>query len=193
MENSVTTVLGDPAAPMQAPRLAAIEVLLTPFNVVVTGLVVVLSPHLQRHQHIAPGAEGAAIQQRHLGLPAGVGAAERGVVGVLRQGERRQCEVGAAPLDAQRVDPLHVLAGRIVHGLLQLPVEVLHVAARALLEGMMMLPAVCCGEHRAAARRGAKCFFLEANYEEGLKGVCEVWHVWLWVYYKGLRGLRCCV
>ena len=86
MDNSLTTVLGDPAAPMQAPRLAAIEVL-TPFNVVVTGLVVLLPPHLQRHQHIAPGAEGAAIQQRHLGLPAGGGAAERGVVGVLRQGE----------------------------------------------------------------------------------------------------------
>ena len=169
MENSVTTVLGDPAAPMQAPRLAAIEVLLTPFNVVVTGLVVVLSPHLQRHQHIAPGAEGAAIQKRHLGLPAGVGAAERGVVGVLRQGERRQCEVGAAPLDAQRVDPLHVLAGRIAHGLLQLPVEVLHVAARALLEGVMMLPAVCCGEHRVAARRGAKCFFLGGKLRRGFE------------------------
>lgn len=136
---------------MQAPRLTAIQVLLTPFNVMVAGLVVVLPPQLQRHQHIAPWAERASIEQRHLGLPAGVGAAERGVVGVLRQGERRQCEVGAAPLDAgQRVDPLHVLARGMVHGLLQLPVEVLQVAARALLEAMV-LPAVCGGEHAAAA------------------------------------------
>lgn len=66
----------------------------------VTDLVVVLPPHLPRHHDVAPGAEGAAVEQRHLGLPAGVGAADGGVVGVLRQRERRQCEAGAAPLHA---------------------------------------------------------------------------------------------
>ena len=151
---------------MQAPWFTAVEVLLTSFDVMVTDLVIILSPHLPRHHHLAPGAEGAAIEQRHLGLPAGVGAADGGVIGVLRQRERRQCEVGAAPLDAQRVDPLHVLAGRLVHGLLQLPVDALHVVvARALLEGMVLLPGVCCGDHRAVLLPRARQVFWEADYE----------------------------
>jgi hypothetical protein len=42
------------------------------------------------------------------------------------------------------------------------------VAARALLEGMM-LPAVCCGEHRAAARRGAECLFFGGKLRRGFE------------------------